>query len=42
MLLIENNDSLLSLQKRCELLDLNRSTAYYRPVALSKENTELI
>ena len=25
MLLTRNNDSFLSLQKRCELLDLNRS-----------------
>ncbi len=42
MLLIQNNDALLSLQKRCELLDLNRSTAYYYPAELSEENTDLM
>ena len=42
MLLTRNNDSFLSLQKRYELLDLNRSTAYYHPAELSKENTDLM
>ena len=42
MLLIQNNNASLSLQKRCELLDLNRSTVYYCPAELSRENTDLM
>jgi len=42
MLLLQNNNIPLSMQKRCELLDFNRSTAYYNPVELSKENTDLM
>lgn len=42
MLLLQNNNYSLSLQKRCELLSLNRSTAYYHPAELSQENTNLM
>lgn len=41
MFIIQNNFN-VPLQKRCELLNLNRSTVYYEKVALSKENTDLM
>lgn len=41
MLLIKN-DTTLPLEKRCELLNLNRSTLYYKSADLSKENTDLM
>jgi putative transposase len=42
MLLTQNNNASLSLQNRCELLDLNRSAAYYTLAELSRENTGLM
>lgn len=39
---LAQNDTALSLEKRCELLNLNRSTAYYKSAELSKDNTDLM
>jgi putative transposase len=39
---LAKNDTTLSLEKRCELLSLNRSTTYYKYTELSKENTDLM
>lgn len=32
----------VSLIKRCELLNVNRSTIYYQPIELSKDNVDLM
>lgn len=40
--LAKNSSVDLSFKKRCELLVVNRSTAYYQPIELSKENTDLM
>lgn len=41
MLIIKNEDT-LSIQKRCDLLEVNRANIYYKSIDLSKTNTDLM
>ena len=37
-----SSDSPLSVRKQCELLDINRSSVYYKPLGESEENLEIM
>jgi putative transposase len=41
-LIINQNNSSLSIRKQCELLDLSRSSLYYKTVSEKPENLEMI
>lgn len=40
--LIDKENSLLSLRKQCQLLEINRSNLYYQPVGETAENLHLM
>jgi putative transposase len=40
--MVDKDDDSLSVRSQCELLDLNRSTLYYKPVEPDTENLELM
>lgn len=39
---INNDTNQLSVRQQCELLELNRSTLYYKPIGPSEETQELL
>lgn len=41
-MLLARNDVTLSMQKRCDLLSINRSNIYYKSTHLSEENSDLM
>lgn len=42
ILLVKETDTYLPLNKRCNLLNISRSTIYYQPIELSQENVDLM
>lgn len=41
-LILDRRDNTLSIRKQCELLDLSRSTLYYKPIGEKPENLEMM